>query len=183
MYRGIVVPPGGQCTVVDARIAGDVTAENGATLLAVSVRVSGNVVGDHALVVQTVSSTVHGAIDITGAGDSPTGITEVFLGENKVIHGISVVDSAGTMIVDRNTVKSGDITVTDNFVPPFLAFPSQLSVRFNTVSGNVTVSRNTGPSLKEVFSNEVARVLTCEDNDPPFTGGPNDARAYIGQCF
>jgi hypothetical protein len=186
-YRGdVVVPPGAQCNLWNATVLGDVRAESGSTLNAVGDRVVGSVIGDYALVVQTRQSTVKGTVAITGAGDAPGGTSDVYVFENKVEAGISVTDSAGTIIVDSNTVKSGDISVTDNYVPGFTDYPNGLFVRSNTVTGNATVSRNTGSSAdatKEVVSNTIGATLRCENNDLPFTGGPNTAGSVVGQCF
>jgi hypothetical protein len=186
-YRGgVVVPQGAECNLWNARISGDVRAESGSTLNAVADKVLGSVIGDHALVVQVRSSTVHGTITITAAGDSPGGITEAYVAENTIWDGVSVTGSAGTILVDWNNVKSGDVSVTDNFIPPFTDYPNGLFVRQNTVAGNMTVSRNTGSSpdaAKEVSGNEVTGTLRCEDNELPFTGGPNTAGSVVGQCF
>jgi hypothetical protein len=167
-------------------VVGDVRAESGSTLYLNNDKVSGSVIGAGALGVQTLESTVNGTIAITGAGDAPGGTSDVVVGFNTVGRGISVTSSAGTIIVDGNRVKSGDMFVTDNYIPGFTDFPNGLYVRSNTVTGNVTVSRNTGSSpdaTKEVSSNTVTKTLRCENNDLPFTGGPNNAGVAFGQCF
>jgi hypothetical protein len=48
-------------------------------------------------------------------------------------------------------------------------------------TGNMHVSRNSGPGNKQVVANTV-RNLVCLDNDPPFVGGPNNAQHTVGQC-
>jgi hypothetical protein len=147
-------------------------------------RVIGDVNGDHALIVQFRNAFLAGTINIVGAGDSPTGITEVSIEEVKIVNGdIIVRESAGTILIDRNRLARGNIVVTNNFVPPFSEFPSQLSVRLNDVGGDVIVSNNSGPGFKEVHSNRVAGTLRCEQNEQPFVGGANDARATVGNCF
>lgn len=184
-YFAVEVPTGASCSLIEARVIGGVTAAAGSSLLiANNSTIVGGVVADHALWVQIIDSFVAGTVRIVGAGDDPSGVTEAAVRFSTIVGGdIEVEESAGTILVDDNRVRGGSITVARNYVPPFLAYPSELSVRLNHVSGDVTVSGNTGPGPKEVWGNEVLGTLRCEQNDSPFTGGPNEARTTIGACF
>jgi hypothetical protein len=183
-YFGITVPEGATCNLFTAAVVGDVTAAPGSDLrIFIHSTIKGNVTTDGAMV-QITGAVVVGNIAITGAPDSPTGQAEVVVNESTIVGGdITVRESAGTVLVDDNHVINGDIFVTSNFVPPFLEYPSQLSVRLNQVSGNVTVSSNTGPGYKDVHSNTITGALTCLDNEQPFIGGPNTAGSIVGDCF
>ena len=181
-YLGVFVPEGAECNLFDAFVIGKVEAAPGSGLQIRNSKIIGRVLGNHAMWVQVSDSFVVGGISIVGAGDSPSGITEVYVADLTVVGTIEIVGGAGTTLIDRNRIIAGTITVTNNFVPPFLAYPSQLSVRNNQVNGNMTVSRNTGPGLKQVFSNNVKGRLTCEQNEAPLEGSPNTARVIVGQC-
>lgn len=184
-YDGITVPSGEMCTLLGAAVTGDVVAAPDSILVVVESEVLGNIIGEHALAVQVDETLFHGTngITITGAGDSPTGITEVFIWQTTVTGGgITVTESAGSMQIDRNRVLQGDISVTANKVPPILDYPSELDVRNNRVVGDVTVSGNTGPGPKEVHWNDVIGAVACYDNEDPFSGGENFARTAAGQC-
>jgi hypothetical protein len=183
-YFGIIVPEGATCNLITATVVGDVTAAPGSDLrIFIHSTIKGDVTTDGALV-QITMGVVVGNIAITGAPDSPTGQAEVVVNESTIVGGdITVRESAGTVLVDDNRVINGNISVTSNFVPPFLEYPSQLSVRLNRVHGNVTVSSNTGPGLKEAHSNTVTGTLSCLENEQPFVGGPNSAESTVGDCF
>jgi hypothetical protein len=183
-YFGIIVPEGATCNLITATVVGDVTAEPGSDLrVFIHSTIKGDVTTDGALV-QITMGVVVGNIAITGAPDSPMGQAEVVVNESTIVGGdITVRESAGTVLVDDNRVINGNISVTSNFVPPFLEYPSQLSVRLNRVHGNVTVSSNTGPGLKEAHSSTVTGTLSCLENEQPFVGGPNSAESTVGDCF
>ena len=183
-FFGITVPAGGHCDLFTANVVGDVVALPGSAVnISIHSTIRGDVIGDGALV-QVINSVVVGDLALARAPDSETGVTEVAVMDSTIVNGsIAVRDSAGTILVDRNRVINGDIAVTSNFVPPFLEYPSQLSVRLNQVDGNVTVSSNSGPGLKEVHSNTVTGTLACLENEQPFVGGPNSAGSTAGDCF
>jgi hypothetical protein len=183
-YFGIVVPEGAICNLITAAVVGDVTAAPGSDLrIFIHSTIRGNVTTSGALV-QITGAVVVGNIAIAGAPDSPTGQLEVVVNESTVVGGdITVRDGAGTVVVDDNHLIDGDIFVSANFVPPFLDYPSGLSVRLNEVHGNVTVSSNTGPGFKIVASNIVTGTLTCFENEQEFIGGPNSAGSTVGDCF
>jgi hypothetical protein len=167
-----------------ANVVGDVIALPGSDVnIAIHSTVKGDVIGDGALV-QIINSVVVGNVAIGRAPDSETGLTEVAVIDSTIVDGsLTIRASAGTILVDRNRVINGDIEVTSIYVPPFLEYPSQLSVRLNQVHGNVTVSSNTGPGLKETHSNAITGTLTCLDNEQPFVGGPNSAASTMGDCY
>jgi hypothetical protein len=74
----------------------------------------------------------------------------------------------------------GAVDVVSNVIPP----TNVLQVMGNTIGGTSHVSNNVGPGFfKAVQGNTVAKTLVCENNDPPFIGGPNVARQTQGQCF
>jgi hypothetical protein len=183
-YFGIVVPEGATCNLITAAVVGDVTAAPGSDLrIFIHSTIGGNVTTNGALV-QITGAVVVGNIAITAAPDSPTGQLEVVVNESTIVGGdITVRDGAGTVVVDDNHLIHGNIFVTANFVPPFLDYPSGLSVRLNEVNGNVTVSSNTGPGFKIVASNIVTGTLACFDNEQEFIGGPNSASSTVGDCF
>jgi hypothetical protein len=183
-YFGILVPEGATCNLITAAVVGDVTAAPGSDLrIFIHSTIKGNVTTNGALV-QITGAVVVGNIAISGAPDSPTGQAEVVVNESTIVRGdITVSESAGTVLVDDNHLIDGDIFVTANFVPPFLDYPSGLSVRLNNVHGNVTVSSNTGPGFKIVASNIVSGTLTCLDNEQEFIGGQNAAGSTVGDCF
>jgi hypothetical protein len=51
------------------------------------------------------------------------------------------------------------------------------------VAVDVDVRRNGGAGFKSVEGNTVTGELACKKNDAPFTGGPNTAGSFKGQCF
>jgi hypothetical protein len=184
-YFGVVVPADGSCLLINALVIGNVEARSGSQLIARSDRIIGNVIADHARTVQVFDGLVVGAITMDGVfGDfPPSGVSEVVVADLTVVGSITVTHSTGTILVDRNRVLAGNVTVTENFIPPFILFPSNLTVRLNRVTGDVTVSENVGPGDKLVHSNEVSGTVACVQNQEPFLGGPNSARRTVGQCF
>ena len=183
-YFGIIVPEGAHCDLFTANVVGDVMAAPGSAInISIHSTINGDVTSDGALV-QIINSVVVGNVAIARAPDSATGVSEVAVMDSTIVGGsITVLESVGSILIDRNLVINGDISVTSNFVLRFVEFPSQLSVRLNHVHGNVTVSNNAGPGSKEAHSNTVTGTLACLDNEQPFVGGPNSAGSTVGDCF
>ena len=89
---------------------------------------------------------------------------------------LGVLGNSGNLEIEFNQV-GGSLNIRGNFVP------ASASVIFNQVGGSLDVYETTGPAFKQVVANTAGEVVACQDNDPPFIGGPNTAPNTEGQCF
>lgn len=125
-------------------------------------------------------------------------------GPNSLDRGhIVVTDNDNTRVlrVHHNTVRQGHVRVTENRITGPVSFVDnnvvpeghiafignsltgmRSHVESNSAGRHLFVTGNTGPAVKHVRHNVVARHLVCEENQVPFIGGPNTAAHAVGQC-
>lgn len=181
--RGDVdVRAGGFLQATRATVRGNVQGSRAETLFFEDhSRVTGSVVGDRTGQVFVFGSTIGGRIDVSRAAG------KVNVCGNTVQGDIEIVDRSGPDILvgdplaidcPGNVVKQGDIIVKDSFTYV------ELVVRGNTlVRGDLTLSRNGGPSAKFVQDNEGGNDLVCSNNTVPFTALDNTGWGrLLGQC-
>jgi hypothetical protein len=198
-FEDVVVPPNGVCVLSNSTVNGDVEVQKDAFFQATNTKIEGDVEGDQAQTVFIDTGSSAGAVSgeetgqvfvfnatVNGGVQSDNGTNEVEVCGSTVKGRIKVQDLHGggneiligdpTNSCSGNTAKS--VHVADNFTDVFF------SIRGNTISGNITVSNNSGTSDKFVQNNNGGKTLECVGNASPFVGGPNGAWvSKEGQCF
>lgn len=191
-HDNILVPPGMVCLITGATVKGNIKALENSRLIVTSSSVGGNIDGDKADVVQVFAGVVGGNIQIKEGGPVPLSVFEVMVcGVSLPSGDIQVEKMTGDILVGDpslgckgNTVSKGNIKVEENVI-----FSLKLNVGSNIVGQNLQVFKNRtsvpspSGSPKFVTSNTVLQILQCQENDPPFFGGPNNAAEAEGQCF
>jgi hypothetical protein len=181
--KDLVVPAGAECILQDTLVKGDILQERQSDLFAIDVAVRGAVFAREANVTSIGGSTIRRNIELLDATDVEP-IPRAIIGlHGNVIEKGDIVVSGGMLFglgIDDNVVERGDVVVADNTISP--EFFSFMFVLRNQIAGDVEILRNTGPGGKTVQANVVTGTLTCLDNGPFFTGAPNTASAFIGQC-
>lgn len=183
-FHNVTVPPNVLCILFNSIVTGNVTAMENSLLGAFDNQIGGSILGNSADVLQTRNNTVQGNINIKSGGPHPVFLEVEVCGS--IVRGhVHVVDMTGTISLGPTFCAPGANTIDEhvhvknNVIPP----GRLLQLRLNTVGTDADISGNTGVGPKAVQTNTVARTLKCENNDPPFVGGPNVADRYKGQCF
>jgi hypothetical protein len=200
----LIVPPNGECTIIDVTVKGNVLVPDGGFFRAIGSTIWGSVQGKQARQIEARNgSVVRGDFQGDGVrevfflsselgGDfQAKGATEfVRVCQNLIRDGdISVEkNNAGVWVgatpvpEDRsicrgNTLEKGNILVKENVIGT-LPHHQLLIERNDVVAGNLQVYKNTGGGAKAVMTNTVQNgVIQCYENSPPFVGGPNTGRA------
>jgi hypothetical protein len=177
VHDNILVPPGQTCSLANATVLGNVKALENSRLFASNNTIRGNVDGDKADVVQLFGGTVGGNIQIKEGGN-PFGDFDVFVGFTTLFNGnIQIEKMTGESSVFDVTLLNGTVKSEENTVFGFFG------IQNNNIRQNLQVFKNTGGGPKVVLANVVGDTITCKENAPPFTGGPNTAPKKEGQCF
>jgi hypothetical protein len=177
-FQDVIVPAGATCTIQGSTVNGNVLARERSRLFISATRVAGNIDGVAASVVQVKGGSVGGNIEV-GDGSSPGEVGVAVYAGTVLTRGDLRVRrmNTGEIRIADIRLRNGSITVEENFVS------SSLRVVRNFVAKDVTVRRNRGAGQKIVRNNEVLQTIKCEENAPPFVGGPNQAARAEGQCF
>ncbi len=154
---GNVTLNGGTLALSNAKIAGNVSVQNGG---AVSVR-PGTVIGGN-LVIQNIPGAAAAASQVCGS----TVKGSVTLQNN----GIPVAIGSNSLLCPGNAI-SGNLVSQNNVAPT--------AMQHNSVKGNLQDQNNGGGT--EVFDNIVTDNLQCQNNSRIF-GGTNTAGQKQGQC-
>ena len=175
VFQGnITVSAGQNCTFVNGGATGNVV-ENGGNLTLTQSQVGGNVQIMGGTFTIGPGSTVGGNLQIQNL---PTGT-----GPNQVcgttVNGNLQFQTSGTALLIGSTNPAscagnnvgGDLQVQNN--------TAATTVAGNTVGGNLQDNNNTAPT--QVFTNMIANNLQCA-GDTSITGGGNTARSKQGQC-
>jgi hypothetical protein len=199
--RSIVVPPNGNCTLIDSRVRGSVRAQKDSYFQATNTRISGDVVGDEAQTIFIDTGTrVKGRIKgeatiqvfvfnakVTGDIRVEEATDRVHICGNSVTEGnIKVLESSRDILVGDpsavdcagNVVRRGSVLVEDNFTDV------ELVVSGNTLrTGDLRVLENFGSSDKFVQGNTGGDDLVCTENDQSFVASGNTGwDTKQGQC-
>jgi hypothetical protein len=184
-HDNIVAPPGALCIVSAAQVKGNIKALENSRLVVFNVAVGGSIDGDKVDSVQIVDSLVGGNIQIKEGGTTrflfSVLICQTFLPNGNIVvekmsGGVIVGDAVSFFFCPGNTVAKGNISIQENVIT------TVFSVRFNNVSENLQVFKNTGAGPKFVQFNTAGESVQCTDNAPPFVGSPNNAPKKEGQC-
>jgi hypothetical protein len=182
VFRKVTVPENQGCLLINSIVIEEVEARMHSRLLAFGNQVGGNIRGGRANVVQVIFGTVGQNIEIRDGGDPTPFITGfafgVGVGKSIVMTEHGKHDGAvrrGNLFAGLNLVRE-HIEILQNDVQ------IAMDIFQNIVVGNITVNQNTGTGFKRVQANQAQKVA-CQQNAPPFIGGPNIAAQREGQCF
>ncbi len=194
VFKNVFVPPGNSCVVTSSTIVtNNVTAFAGAYLEIDGAAVGHNVRGKGAATIY-----LHDGASVGGDLKAADATEQLFAFDSLVSHDV-IVDGVpttfGTVNVcgmtvghDMKVTKSGsDILIGDpatidcagNDVQHNLKIAQnvtdvELIVRGNGVENDLTVNKNSGPSMKFVENNNIiSGTLTCMQNTLPFTASGN----------
>jgi hypothetical protein len=178
-FKNVVVPPGGHCLLVRARVTGNVRALEGSNLTTSGNDISGNVVVDRGAFVNMSSDVVGGNVSIVG-GVGSTGGVHAF---SYRIDGLRLRDgniyiarNSGGITVRFSEITKGSIRIEDNLSSTLFA------VTDNNVRKHILLHRNLGSAVKTVLSNLAGKSIRCYDNEPPIFAELNSAPRLEGQC-
>ncbi len=180
-YDNIEVPPGAVCVLGNVTVTNSVRALAGARLFIQGSEIGGNVKGLDASAVQVSAGThVAGNVNVQGAHDTHFASCAV---DDATIDGnlVCADNNPGSPIIrtEQGPVTiGGSVRLVDNMIPA-----GHVMLMLNAeVAVDADVRRNSGGGFKSVQGNTVAGALTCRKNDAPFTGAPNTAGGFAGQC-
>jgi hypothetical protein len=199
-FDDVVVPEDGVCVLNSSTVTDDVKVKRNGYFEARNTSVADNVRGKRAQTIYMVDSTVGGDVKAKKTAQvllfsmTVDGDVKVKRANDKVnICGVRITDGdlkvvrsgpdilvGDPLAVDcpGNSIENGDVDVSYNWTDV------ELVVRGNGIPrGNLTVSRNQGPSEKFVQDNTGGHKLRCKGNEQPFVGTPNTGfQGYKGQC-
>lgn len=177
-FTNVFVRQGKTCRLQNAKVSGNILAEDGASLFVVRTRVDGNIDGVEARTVQVQGGSLGGSIQIQD-GSSPGQIGASVTGGTVLSQGNITIQklTTGTIRITDAVLHKGNIQVQENVIG------SSLDLRRNRVAQNLQVFVNSGSAAKVVQGNRVSQTLECKENTLPFTGGPNQAGEAKEQCF
>jgi hypothetical protein len=181
---GLVIPPGATCVLVSAQVRGNIVADRDSRLVVFTSDLGGNVVANRVQEVQIMNSAVHGGVVISGNGIDDSVFLEARLSVVEVDGAVTLSAITG-QVQATSSVLHRSLRVLGNTLNE--TFGIGLSVDFNVVADDVTVSGNRGAASKRVFANQIGRTLLCLGNEPPFEANPfpgfgNTAGRALGQC-
>ncbi len=181
-YGTVEVPPGAICVLSGVEVTNNVRALAGSRLFIQGSNIGGNVKGQDASAVQVLGgSQVGGNVNVQGGHDlnfASCAVDDVIIGGDLICAG----NDPGSPIIrtEGGPVEvGGSIRLVDNVIPA-----GHVMLLLNAeASLDADVRRNGGAGFKSVEGNTVTGELLCKKNDAPFTGGPNTAGTFKGQCF
>lgn len=181
-YTNIEVPPGAICVLYGVTVTQSVKALADSRLFIWNSQIGGNVKGLNASAVQvSEETTIAGNLNVQGAHDLMFASCGV---DNATIDGDATCadNNPGSPIIRAEQgpiVIGGSVKLVDNVIPG----GHVLLLQNASVGADADIRRNTGAGFKSVNGDSVTGELVCKKNDATFTGGPNTAGSYKGQCF
>ncbi len=180
-YDAIEVPPGAICVLDNVTVTNSVRAFAGSRLFIQGSEIGGHVRGLDASAVQISGGThVVGNVNVQGGHDAFFASCAV---DDATIDGnlVCADNDPGSPIIRTEqgpVTVGGSVRLVNNVIPAGFVM-----LMLNAeVAGDADVRRNSGGGFKSVQGNTIIGVLTCRKNDAPFTGAPNTAGGFAGQC-
>lgn len=176
-FENVYVPEGATCTITGAVVKGNILAKDRARLYVHETTTGGNIDGVEAAIVHVRGGSLEGSIQAQDGRSTGTVGVRVYGGTVLSQGNITIKKmNTGSISITDAILRKGNIQVQENTVG------TRLEILRNTVAQNLEVFVNTGAGAKVVTGNRVGQKLTCKDNRAPFTGAPNTAGDYEGQC-
>jgi hypothetical protein len=176
-FENVIVPEGRTCTLTASTVSGNILAKDGARVYVYETTTQGNIDGVEADLVHVRAGTIEGSIQVQDGNNRSLAGVRIYGGTILTQGNITVQKmNTGTISIVDAVLRKGNIQVQDN------STATRLEILRNRVAQNLQVFVNLGNTAKLVRNNTVGSVLSCKDNQLPFTGRPNVAGDVEGQC-